>query len=139
TQRARRSTRSGTVTAASLRTLGIVIDEPQPAAGPRSLASQLFELTRHSAIYGVGGLVSRLLSVLMLPLYTSYVSTGDYGRIELLMAVMAVVVVLLRGRAHSGCVRVYFLHKDAEYRQRLIRTGYWAQLTYDTFPSVLFV
>jgi O-antigen/teichoic acid export membrane protein len=116
-----------------------VTDEPQeqPAAAPRSLASQLFELTRHSAIYGIGGLVSRFLSVLMLPLYTSYVSTGDYGRIELLMAVMAVVVVVLRGGANFGFVRFYFLEKEPEYRRRLIRTVFWAQMTYSTIALVL--
>jgi O-antigen/teichoic acid export membrane protein len=113
--------------------------QPHSAARPRSLASQLLELTRHSAIYGIGGLVSRFLSVLMLPLYTSYVSTNDYGRIELLMAVMAVVVVVLRGGANFGFVRFYFLHKEPEYRRRLIRTVFWAQMTYSTLALALCV
>ena len=65
-----------------------VPSERTEAAQPRrSLTSQLCELTRHSAIYGIGGLTSRFLAVLMLPLYTSYVSAADYGRIELLMAI----------------------------------------------------
>ena len=59
-------------------------------AKPQSLVSQLRGLTRDSFIYGIGGLVSRFLAVLMLPLYTSYVSPGDYGRVEILMAAMAV-------------------------------------------------
>ena len=107
------------------------------SAQPRSLASQLLELTRHSAVYGIGGLISRFLSVLMLPLYTSYVSAGDYGRIELLMTVMAVVVVLLRGGANFGFVRFYFLEKDPEYRRRLIRTVFWAQMTYSSCALAL--
>ncbi len=114
-------------------------DEPQSQAAvrPRSLASQLFELSRHSVIYGVGGLVSRFLSVLMLPLYTSHVSPNDYGRIELLMAVMAVAVVVLRGGANFGFVRFYFLEKDPEYRRRLVRTIFWAQMAYSTAGMVL--
>jgi O-antigen/teichoic acid export membrane protein len=118
-----------------------VTEEPQqqPAARPRSLFSQLLELSRHSAIYGIGGLVSRFLSVLMLPLYTSYVSTNDYGRIELLMAVMAVVVVMLRGGANFGFVRFYFLQKEPEYRRRLVRTVFWAQMAYSTTALVLCV
>jgi O-antigen/teichoic acid export membrane protein len=106
--------------------------QPQDAARPRSLASRLFELSRHSLIYGIGGLVSRFLAVLMLPLYTSYVSVGDYGRIELLMSLMAVVVVVIRGGANFGFIRFYFLEKEAEYRRRLIRTVFWAQMTYST-------
>jgi O-antigen/teichoic acid export membrane protein len=111
--------------------------QPQPAARPRSLASQLFELTRHSAIYGVGGLMSRFLAVFMLPLYTSHVSANDYGRIELLMAVMAVAVVVLRGGANFGFVRFYFLDRDPEYRRRLVRTVFWAQMAYSTAALVL--
>ena len=106
---------------------------------PKSLASQLLELSRHSVIYGVGGLMSRFLSVLMLPLYTSYVSAADYGRIELLMSVMAVVVVVVRGGANFGFIRFYFLDKDPEYRRRLVRTVFWAQMTYSTLALVLCV
>ena len=113
--------------------------QPQTDARPRSLASQLFELSRHSAIYGIGGLVSRFLAVFMLPLYTSYVSPGDYGRIEILMAAMAVAVVVIRGGANFGFIRFYFLEKGPEYRRRLIRTIFWAQMTYSTLVLLLCV
>jgi O-antigen/teichoic acid export membrane protein len=113
--------------------------QQQPGARPRSLTSRLFELSRHSVIYGVGGLTSRFLSVLMLPLYTSYVSDNDYGRIELLMSVMAVAVVVIRGGANFGFIRFYFLGKDSEYRGRLIRTVFWAQMTYSTIGLALCV
>ena len=104
---------------------------------PQSLVSQLRGLTRDSFIYGIGGLVSRFLAVLMLPLYTSYVSPGDYGRIEILMAAMAVAVTLLRGGANYGFIRFYFLEKDPEYRRRLVRTVFWAQMAYSTVGLVL--
>ncbi len=96
------------------------------------MGSKLFELTRHTAIYGIGGLTSRFLAVLMLPLYTSYVSVKDYGRIELLMATMAVAVVVIRGGANFGFIRFYFLDKNPEYQLRLIRTVFWTQMTYST-------
>ena len=103
---------------------------------PQSLASQLLGLSRHSLIYGVGGLTSRFLAVLMLPLYTSYVSAGDYGRIELLTSAMAVAVVVIRGGANFGFIRFYFVDKDPEYRRRLIRTCFWAQMGYSTLALV---
>jgi O-antigen/teichoic acid export membrane protein len=102
----------------------------------RPLTSQLSELSRHSAIYGIGGLMSRFLAVLMLPLYTSYVSTADYGRIELLMTLMAVVVVLIRGGANFGFIRFYFLDSDPDYRRRLVRTVFWTQMGYATAALV---
>ena len=103
------------------------------------VASQLRGLGRDSVIYGIGGLTSRFLSVLMLPLYTSYVSAGDYGRIELLMATMAIAVVLIRGGANFGFIRFYFLDKEPEYRRRLVRTVFWAQLGYSTLALLLCV
>ena len=90
-------------------------------------------------IYGVGGLMSRFLAVFMLPIYTSYVSAGDYGRIELLMSAMAVAVVVIRGGANFGFIRFYFLEKDPEYHRRLIRTVFWAQMAYSTLALVFCV
>ena len=107
------------------------------AGKPRSLASQLLELSRHSLIYGVGGLTSRFLAIFMLPIYTSYVSAADYGRIEILLAAMAVAVIVIRGGANFGFIRFYFLEKDPEYRRRLIRTVFWAQMGYSTLALLL--
>jgi O-antigen/teichoic acid export membrane protein len=113
--------------------------QPPDDGKPRSLASRLRGLGRDSVIYGIGGLMSRFLAVLMLPLYTSFVSAGDYGRIELLMSVMAVAVVVIRGGANFGFIRFYFLDKDSAYRRRLIRTVFWAQMGYSTLGLVLCV
>ena len=41
-----------------------------------ALSGQLKRLGKQSAIYGLGGLVSRILAVLLLPLYTRYLSTA---------------------------------------------------------------
>ena len=38
----------------------------------------------------------RILAVLLLPLYTAYLSTADYGKIETLVAATAVMVIVLR-------------------------------------------
>ncbi len=137
TERPRAAGTTGATLAARLRRSR---DAGPPEDGkPRSLFSQLLELSRHSVIYGLGGLVSRFLAVFMLPLYTSHVSANDYGRIELLMSVMAVVTVLLRGGANFGFIRFYFVEKDPEYRRRLIRTVFWAQMAYSTTALVLCV
>ncbi len=61
------------------------------------MLEQLTRLARHSAVYGLGGIVSRLLAVLLLPLYTSYLTPGDYGRVETLIALTAVIVTFVRG------------------------------------------
>jgi O-antigen/teichoic acid export membrane protein len=113
--------------------------KPEAKSQSQSLVAQLRGLTRDSFIYGVGGLVSRFLAVLLLPLYTSFVSPGDYGRIEILTSAMAVAVTLLRGGANYGFIRFYFLDKEPEYRRRLVRTVFWAQMAYSTVALVICV
>ena len=66
-----------------------------------SLAAELKRLGRHSLVYGIGGLVSRILAVLLLPLYTHYLTRADYGAIETLIALTAVLVIVLRAGISS--------------------------------------
>ena len=47
-------------------------------------------------IYGLGGLVSRILAVLLLPLYTRYLSPSDYGKGRTLIALTNVIGIVLR-------------------------------------------
>ena len=68
-----------------------------------ALGSQLKRLGKHSAIYGLGGLVSRILAVLLLPLYTRYLSPADYGKVETLIALTTVVGIVA---AHGDLERV---------------------------------
>ena len=59
-------------------------------------------------IYGLGGLIQRIVAVLLLPLYTRYLTPSDYGAIEVLVALTAVVFALLRAGIQSSFFRFYF-------------------------------
>jgi len=89
------------------------------------LAQQIKRLVSQSLIYGLGGLISRFLSVLLLPLYTSYLHGRDYGRVETLTALSAVLVVVLRLGISSAFFRYYFDSSDVAYRVRVVRTSFW--------------
>jgi O-antigen/teichoic acid export membrane protein len=89
------------------------------------LAQQIKRLASQSLIYGLGGLISRVLSVLLLPLYTSYLHGRDYGRVETLTALTAILVVLLRLGLSSAFFRFYFDSSEVEHRVRVVRTSFW--------------
>jgi O-antigen/teichoic acid export membrane protein len=89
------------------------------------LAQQIKRLTSQSLIYGAGGLISRFLAVFLLPLYTSYLHGRDYGRVETLTALTAVLVVLLRLGIASAFFRYYFDSPEWEHRVRVVRTSFW--------------
>jgi O-antigen/teichoic acid export membrane protein len=89
------------------------------------LAQQIKRLTSQSLIYGLGGLISRFLAVFLLPLYTSYLHARDYGRVETLTALTAVLVVFLRFGIASAFFRFYFDSPEWEHRVRVVRTSFW--------------
>ena len=97
---------------------------------------QLKRLGKHSAIYGLGGLVSRILAILLLPLYTRYLHPSDYGAIETLVAASAVLVTLLRAGISSAFFRFYFDAEDDAGRTRVVRTAFWFTMTMSTAALV---
>jgi O-antigen/teichoic acid export membrane protein len=103
------------------------------------LSHELMRLARHSVIYGLGGLVSRILAVLLLPLYTSYLAPGSYGRVEILTSASAVAVIVLRMGVSTAFFRFYFDYKDAARRLVVVRTSFWFTMAMATAGLVLAV
>ncbi|MBA3348658.1 MAG: oligosaccharide flippase family protein, partial [Actinobacteria bacterium] len=90
-----------------------------------ALGAQMRRLGRHSAIYGLGGIVSRVLAVFLLPLYTRYLDTNDFGAVGLVVALSAVLVTILRLGISSAFFRFYFDTKDPAQRRLVVRTSFW--------------
>jgi O-antigen/teichoic acid export membrane protein len=89
------------------------------------ILSRLKELGRHSAIYGIGSIVSSLIAVFLLPLYTRYLTRADYGAIETLVAGSAVLTIFLQAGINSAFFRFYFDSAEPEQRDRIVRTSFW--------------
>jgi len=101
------------------------------------LSGELKRLGKHSAIYGLGGLVSRILAVLLLPLYTHYLSTSDYGQIETLVALVTVLTIVLQFGISSAFFRFYFDSDDPAGRRLVLRTSFWFTMTMATLGLVV--
>ncbi|MEX2612532.1 MAG: oligosaccharide flippase family protein, partial [Gaiellaceae bacterium] len=96
------------------------------------LGAQLRRLGKHSAIYGLGGLVQRILAVLLLPLYTRYLSPSDYGTVETLIALTTVLVITLRLGITSAFFRFYFDSPEHAQRRLVLRTSFWFTMAMST-------
>jgi O-antigen/teichoic acid export membrane protein len=101
------------------------------------LGQELRRLGRHSAIYGLGGLVSRILATLLLPLYTHYLPPGSYGRVELVTAATAVLAIVLQMGISSAFFRFYFDAKADAERLTVIRTSFWFTMAMSTVGLAL--
>lgn len=93
------------------------------------MLENLKRLARHSAVYGLGALTSRIVALLLLPLYTRYLTPADYGAIETLLALSAVLVTLLRLGMGSAFFRFYFDYPAGEERLVVVRTSFWFTIT----------
>ena len=104
-----------------------------------ALSGQLSRLGKQSTIYGLGGLVSRILAVLLLPLYTRYLTTGDYGEIETLVALVTVLTIVLRCGISPAFFRFYFDSDDHDTRRLVLRTSFWFTMGMATLGLVAVV
>jgi O-antigen/teichoic acid export membrane protein len=102
-----------------------------------SLGQELRRLGKHSAIYGLGGLVSRILATLLLPLYTHYLPPGSYGRVELVTAATAVLAIALQLGISSAFFRFYFDAKEPREKLTVVRTSFWFTMGMSTLGLVL--
>ena len=102
-----------------------------------SLAFQMRRLARHSAIYGIGGLVSRILATLLLPLYTHYLRPTAYGQVEIVTAATAVLAIVLQLGISSAFFRFYFDAKEHAAKLTVVRTSFWFTMGAATLGLVL--
>jgi O-antigen/teichoic acid export membrane protein len=102
-----------------------------------SLSFQMRRLARHSAIYGIGGLVSRILATVLLPLYTHYLPPRAYGQVELVTAATAVLAIVLQLGISSAFFRYYFDAKETAAKLTVVRTSFWFTMAMSTVGLVL--
>jgi len=102
-----------------------------------ALGTELRRLGKHSAIYGFGGLVQRILAVLLLPVYTRYLSPSDYGIVETLIALTTVLVITLRLGITNAFFRLYFERPDPGHRRLVLRTSFWFTMGMATLGLVV--
>ncbi len=100
------------------------------------LSERLRQLVGQSAVYGLGGLVSRILAVLLLPLYTAYLDPGDLGAVGVVTALSAVLVTILRGGISSAFFRFWFDSPEPAARRTVLRTSFWYTMSAATLGLV---
>jgi O-antigen/teichoic acid export membrane protein len=81
------------------------------------------DLLRHSSVYAVGQLLGRLASLVLLPIYTRYLSPADYASIAILDVTTGVLAVLIGSGFSAALTRYHFDDDREEYRRGLWWTG----------------
>jgi len=87
--------------------------EPAPAGGEVLVHSVVGRLARGSAVYAVANFGIKAISFLLLPVYTRFLTPGDYGTVSLAEITAAALVALFGLELGSGLSRLYFQYVDS--------------------------
>jgi O-antigen/teichoic acid export membrane protein len=93
----------------------------------------LRDLLKHSSVYAVGQILTRLASVLLLPLYTHCLTPADYGVTAILDLTAALLSLMIGGGMVSAVARFHFDSDSCSHRDRL----WWTGLTYMVTTSIV--
>ena len=84
--------------------------------------SRIKSLFQNLAVYGLGDAATSIASLLLLPVYTRYLTPEDYGVITMLLMIEAVAKVTFRWGVDTAFMRLYYDCQDQLARQRLAST-----------------
>ncbi len=88
------------------------------------MASEFRFLLKHSSIYGIGNLLSKLVAFALLPLYTRYLTPLDYGVLELVEITTGMIGVVLGIGIAQAMGRFYYESDKPGQRQHVVSAVY---------------
>ena len=80
-------------------------------------------LGRHSLVYGLGVILTKAVSFLMLPIYTRLLTPADYGVLQLIMMTLEVVSIFAGSRIAFGIFHFYHKASDEAGRRDVLSTA----------------
>jgi O-antigen/teichoic acid export membrane protein len=90
------------------------------------ISSETGFLARQSTIYGIGNMLQRVSAFLLLPVYTRFLTTEDYGIKEIVTISTEVVSVLISTAISMALFRIYFQYEEDAQRRQVVSSAYVA-------------
>ncbi|MFQ5824189.1 MAG: lipopolysaccharide biosynthesis protein [bacterium] len=90
------------------------------------MLNSLKRLTKHSAIYGIGHILTRSIGFLLLPLHTNQLPTDQYGVAGVVFTFLALLVIVYTYGIDAAFLRYFILSNDPKKRRQIFSTAFWA-------------
>jgi len=91
--------------------------------GGKEQPFRMARVGRHGMVYAVGILLSKAVAFLMLPIYTRFLTPGDYGVLQLIIVVHEVTSLVAGSRIAQGVFHFYHKAEDDIGRRRVVSTA----------------
>jgi O-antigen/teichoic acid export membrane protein len=85
-----------------------------------SAARRLLQLGKESAVYGLSGIITRSITIFLVPIYTRVFTPSDYGIIAIIASVTAIASTFLGLGAEAGVGAYFYDSEDQKYRGDLL-------------------
>jgi len=82
-------------------------------------------LLGHTMVYGLGNYGIKVIGFLLIPLYTRFLTTGDYGIMSLVSIYTQALFILVNMGQSTSLFRFYYDHDSQEGRDRVIASSLW--------------
>lgn len=82
-------------------------------------------LVKNTIIYSLGNFGSKILSFLLLPFYTYYLSTNDYGKFELISTTVLLLAPIITFQIYDGLYRYLLDSKSKEEASNIISNSFF--------------
>ena len=87
------------------------------------MIEEIKKLLGHASVYSLGNILNKAVGFLLIPFYTHYLSTADYGTLELLDLSTALVALSLNMWMNASLLRYYHEFDDPQSRKSLVATA----------------
>ena len=92
-------------------------------AGEVNQPFRMVSIGRHSLVYGAGVLLSKIIAFILLPVYTRYLTPGDYGVLQLVVMTTEIVAIGAGTWLSRGIFHFYHKAETEEERRSVISTA----------------
>jgi len=92
------------------------------------MLKHLRQLTSDSLIYGISGIVSKMIGIFLVPIYTRLFLPRDYGIINLVNTTFFLLTILVVCALDSSFARWFFDSEDESERKKSFAAYFWFQL-----------
>ena len=87
------------------------------------MTSDIKRFVSHSSVYFIGNALNRLGVFVLLPLYTRFLTPGEYGTLELVLVTVSILQTILGMRFGHTTLRFFFEYDNESDRKKLISTS----------------
>ena len=96
-------------------------------------------IVNHTAIYMLGDILRRGVSLIMLPIYTRFLTPADYGVVELLSMLLDVASIIFSARVGHAVFRFYCTVDSEDKKKNIISSALVLSLLLSSIGSVVVI